>query len=222
VKLTRIGGWSLIVAAVLFIAVFAWLAATFDYPDILDHTAAEVLPRLVALGTTGRAVWTLYALIPLLLVPAGLGVALAFRREAPRASGGAAAFACLAAACMVTGLARWPTVQWQLGQEWASATPQMREVLGDTFDTLNSYLGKLIGEFVGEVALNSFFLLTGWAFLRAGRPAWQGYAGILVAFVGFIAALRNLTPAVGPIADVNNSILPLWLIVLGVLLVRQR
>ncbi|MBK8002565.1 MAG: hypothetical protein IPK12_01190 [Gemmatimonadetes bacterium] len=63
------GGLALVLAAVLFIAVFSYLAATFHYPDVLDGPADQVLPNLLALGPTGRAVWALYGLIPLLLIP---------------------------------------------------------------------------------------------------------------------------------------------------------
>ena len=60
----RVGGWSFIVAAIGFMAVFSYLAATFNYPTVLDGTAAEVLPRLLAFSDTGRAVWVVYALLP--------------------------------------------------------------------------------------------------------------------------------------------------------------
>jgi len=40
-----VGGWSLIIAAVLFMAVFGYLAKAFNYPAVLDGQAAEVLPR---------------------------------------------------------------------------------------------------------------------------------------------------------------------------------
>lgn len=39
------GGLSLVVGAHAFVAVFSYLAATFDYPAILEGGAAEVLPR---------------------------------------------------------------------------------------------------------------------------------------------------------------------------------
>ena len=79
------------------------------------------------------------------------------------------------------------------------------------------------GEFVAELALNAFFLLVGFA----ARPSpevgrWFGYAGIAVGVIGVIAAFRNVTSAVGSIAEVNNYLLPLWLIVLGVVLIRWR
>ena len=48
----------------------AFLAAQFDYPAVLDGNAEAVLPRLLALGNSGRAVWAVYALLPLLLIPA--------------------------------------------------------------------------------------------------------------------------------------------------------
>jgi len=57
----RAGGWSLILGAVAFMAVFSYLAARFDYPAILDGPAETVLPHLLATGSTGRAVWALYA-----------------------------------------------------------------------------------------------------------------------------------------------------------------
>src|SRR3954463_7595903 len=41
---TRAAGWSLIAAAIGFMAVFSFLAARFNYPDVLDGTAAAVLP----------------------------------------------------------------------------------------------------------------------------------------------------------------------------------
>lgn len=212
----------MILAAVLFMAVFSYLAATFDYPDILDRSASEVLPRLVGLGSSGRAVWSLYALIPLLLVPAAVGAALALRTAAAGAARSGGAFAVIAAFSMLLGLARWPTFQWEIGKAYATATPSERVALEAVFAGLNSYLGNFLGEFVGELALNLFFLLTGYALLRSSRPRWLGFAGIVVGLVGLIAMFRNVTPAVAMVAEVNNYVLPLWLVVFGVALARQR
>ncbi len=39
---------------------------------------------------------------------------------------------------------------------------------------------------------------------------------------GFIAMFRNVTSAVSAIAQVNNYILPPWLVVLGVAFARER
>jgi Domain of unknown function (DUF4386) len=216
----RAGGWSLIVAALGFIAVFSYLAARFDYPDVLDGAAADVLPRLLSLGTTGRAVWAVYAFIPLLLVPAGVGAYAALREAAPHAMRAALAFAVIAAVSMLLGLARWPSVHWELARGYATASPDARAALDAVFLGLNVYLGNYVGEFLGELSLNAFFLLSAFAFLRAGRR-WIGYAGLAVGVTGLLAGFRNVTPVVAPIADVNNYLLPLWLIVFGIVLVRR-
>jgi drug/metabolite transporter (DMT)-like permease len=97
--IVRVGGWSLILGAVAFVAVFSYLAARFDYPAVLDGPASSVLPGLLATG-----------------------------------------------ACV----------------------------------------------------------------------------GLLTAAAGMIGMFRNVSSAVAPVASVNNYLLPLWMIVLGILLLRWR
>jgi hypothetical protein len=220
---TRVAGWSLVVAALGFIGVFSFLAAKFGYPDVLDGSAADVLPRLLALGDTGRAVWVLYAFLPLLLIPAGIGAQAALKHAAPNAMRAAVVFATIAAVSMMLGLARWPSVHWELARAYATAAPEARGAIDAIFVGLNVYLGNYIGEFLGELALNAFFVLVGFAALRSAQaPRWFAYAGIAVGVIGWLAAFRNVTSAVSLIADVNNYLLPLWLIVLGVMLIRWR
>ena len=79
----RVGGLALVLGAIAFMAVFSFLAARFDYPAILDGPADIVLPRLLATGTSGRAAWALYAFLPLIWLPAGVGAYCALRRFYP-------------------------------------------------------------------------------------------------------------------------------------------
>ena len=72
-KMIVSGGVCFIVGALAFVAAFGYLAAKFNYPDVLDGSAAEVLPRLRNGGSTMRAVWAVYAFLPLFLVPGALG-----------------------------------------------------------------------------------------------------------------------------------------------------
>lgn len=215
-----IGGAALVAAAVAFAAVFGYLAARFGYPEVLDGSAAEVLPRLLALGPSGRAVWVAYALIPLLLVPAGVGADAALRPAAPGAARLARILGFVAAASMAIGLARWSTVHWAMAEAWDGAGAAERAGIAATFDALNLLLGRFVGELVGEIALNGFFAATGYALLRGGRRA-VGTLGLAVAALGFLAALRNLTPAVAAVAEIDNAVLPIWLIVLGIVLAQR-
>jgi hypothetical protein len=203
--------------------VFFWLAARFDYPDVLDRSAADVLPQLLALGATGRALWAVYACIPLLLIPAAIGTRALLRDAAPNALQAAGLLAAIAAVTMMVGLARWPTIQWELALSYASASPEGRLLLDGIFSGLNVYLGNFLGEFIGEIAMNGYFMLTGFAALRAADwPRWFGIAGMVTGTAGLVGAFRNVTGVVQPVADVNNYLLMVWLVVMGIMIFRAR
>ena len=219
----RFGGWCLAGGALAFLAVFGYLAATFNYPDVLDGPAGTVLPSLLAAGQRGRFVWAIYALLPLIWLPAGVAAyeALApVRRGAMRL---ALLFALLAAITMMLGLLRWPSVHWTLALAHAHAAPPEQAVIAAVFDGLNTYLGNYIGEFLGELSFSVFFLLTSIVWLQSPRSSrWIGWLGVATAGAGFIGMFRNVTSAVAPIAALNNYLLPLFMLVLGVALARWQ
>ena len=72
---------------------------------------------------------------------------------------------------------------------------------------------------MGELCLNAFFVLAGVALLRAGQRL-AGYGSMIAGAVGLIASFRNVTAAVSLIAGLDNYVLPIWLIVLGVVMLR--
>jgi hypothetical protein len=182
------GGLAFIIGALAFVAVFSWLAAKFDYPKILDGEAADVLPRLRGGGARMRAVWAIYAFLPLFLVVGAAGAYAAFLSSAGMMVL-ALVFAAIGALA-ITGL--------------------------------NVYLGNYIGEFLGELCLGVFFLLSALA-LRAepGYPGWLGICGAVFAVLFVVGAFRNVTSRVQWLADINNYLLPLWMIAFGVALVLR-
>ena len=204
------GGLALVVGAIGFLGVFAYLAAKFNYPDVLDGNAADVLPALLATGDTGRAAWAFYAVLPLIFLPAGVGAFEALRHKAAGPMRVAMLFAVVAALSMMLGLMRWPSVHWELARAWAVAGTSERVVLAATFDGLNRYLGNFIGEFLGELSFSVFFVLSGVGLLRHRQvPRWLGWWGIATGVLGLVGMWRNVTPAVDVVADLNNYLLPL-------------
>jgi hypothetical protein len=219
--LIRLGGAALVLAAVAFSAVFAFLATQFHYPEVLDAPAAQALPALLAMGETGRAVWAVYGVLPLLLVPASLGAYAALKRASQGGMALAVLMAVIAAVAMMLGLMRWPSIQWEIARVYATASPEGRALLTAVFDGLNRYLGNYLGEFVGELCLSTFFFLSGRAMLRSdGFARWMGWAGVASGAIGWIAMWRNVTAIVAPVAQVNNAVLPIWMIVFGIGLLR--
>ena len=218
----RAGGLALTGGALAFLVVFSYLAAKFNYPEVLDGPASAVLPSLLATGARGRLVWTIYAFLPLIWIPAGVA---AFEALAPARRGSmrlAMFFALLAAISMMLGLMRWPSIHWHLALAYGQAGPAEQAVLAGLFDGLNTYLGNFIGEFLGEMSFSLFFLLTALTWLQSPeRARWIGWLGVVTAGAGLIGMFRNVTSVIAPIAAVNNYLLPVFMIVLGIALVRS-
>lgn len=218
----RVGGLSLVVGALAFVGIFAYLAASMDYPDVLDRPATEALPSLLATGPTGRTVWAIYAFLPLVFLLAGVAAFEALRHVAEARMRLAMVLAIVSAFASIIGLARWPSIHWAFAQAHPSVGPEARTALEATFRGLNVYLGNYLGEFLGEWCFNSFFLLSGVTMLKktSGFPKWIGHLGVITAVVGLAAAFRNVTSVVNPLSEVNNYLLPFWMIVFGVALTR--
>jgi hypothetical protein len=216
----RIAGLLYVTAALAFVAVFGWLAQHFGYPDVLDAPAATVLPALLALGSTGRAVWALYALLPLILIPAAVFAEPMHGVPSRRLGTLSVVLQVGAAVSMMIGLLRWSTAQWVLAEAWPTAAPALREAITVQFDLLNRFLGNGMGEFVGELFLYGAFVVQGTAFRRTGRPRALTVLALATGVSGWVGMFRNVTQSVQPIADVANILLPLYLIVLGGWLLR--
>ena len=218
-KMIIVGGASFIVGALAFVFVFSYLAANFSYPDSLDGSATEVFPRFRDGGPVMRAVWAVYAFLPLLLVPGAVGAYLACPASRGRMTLALVA-ASLGALAMCLGLMRWPTIHWALAETYSQAGAETKNSLEAVFNGLNLYLGNYIGEFLGETMLAVFFLFSGFSMLAEARfTKWLGWSGIGFGFLFLVGAFRNVTHTVQAIADINNGLLPLWMIVLGAALI---
>jgi hypothetical protein len=132
-------------------------------------------------------------------------------------------FAVVASLAMMLGLMRWPSIHWHLALAFEGAAPPEQAVLAAVFDGLNTYLGNYIGEFLGELSFSAFFLLTSIVWLQSPRASrWIGWLGVVTAASGFLGMFRNVIGAMAPIAALNNYLLPVFMIVLGVALARWR
>jgi hypothetical protein len=178
----------LVVFAVAMNAPFFWLAANFDYPDVLRRGAPEVLQLVREGGSALIAAWYAYALVALAFAPLSLAL---LRRLRPAQDGLGSLASWLGVGAALTqalGLLRWVFVVPVLAQLAGdpSAEPAQREAAGAAFQALHQMFGVAIGEHLGQLftalwlALVSVELLrerARWPVLRDAldqRPAQQG------------------------------------------------
>jgi hypothetical protein len=122
---------------------------------------------------------------------------------------------------MLVGLMRWPTLQWEIARAWGTASASDRLTLATLFAGANTMLGNFIGEFIGELFLNiAFVLFSVVAWQDRRLPRWVSLSGICAGALGLVAMWRNVTTMVAVPADINNAVLPLWLVIWGVALWR--
>lgn len=219
----KLGGLFSLLGGILFIGVFTYLAINFNYPDILDGDAYLVFPKIVAGGSEMRAIWAIYALLPLILIPAGLGTYSYLRDKNNSLAVAGLVFASFAAFANMLGLMRWPSIHWILAQSFTTSTVEQKATINTIFQGLNVYLGNYIGEFLGELTMNMWFLTIGLILIKvSGKLKYFGYLAVITAALGLIGGFRNITSSVSMVAEVNNYLLPIFLIMLGVLLLRVK
>ena len=180
---------SLLVAAVVLANVaFIGLGSVFDYPDVLQEPAAEILASFREDQSVIVTYFVLLELSAALLAP----IAVLLGREIPGETGRWSTRVGVAAAIVqVIGLSRWPLIVPFLADRDDT----------DAFETVHTVMGTVIGETCGYAltAVWTILIVRGLAGRLAG--SWFGYLGYLSAA---LIAVGVLVPLDVPGADFAN------------------
>ena len=224
---TVVMGVLLILVPILFNAVFADLARTFEYPDILRKEPGEILTRFRAGGSGLVLRWWAFALVAIAFIPFGVAV--------PEILAPGSTFTTVAAAVGVAaglvqaiGLVRWPFLVPELARRYAdpAATQGQRDTIELVFTSIHRLLGVGIGEHFG-------YLLTGlWCIVLAGAiattaadivPAWLVVPGVIVGLALALGSLEFVGPNEPTGWSVAEKLVPIayigwsaWLVALGI------
>ncbi len=199
----------LVAAVVLANAAFIGLGSVFNYPDVLQDPAEEIL---AAFREDEAAIVTFFVLLALsaaLLAP----IALILGRQIPGELGRWSVRIGIAAAVVqVIGLMRWPLVVPFLADRDDT----------DAFETVHTALGTVVGETFG------YSLTAAWTVLIV-RGLARHLAGTWFAYLGYVSAaliaVGVLVPLDVPGADFANFlgyvIWSLWLLAFAWLLWKR-
>ena len=221
-------GLLLIALPVAYNGLFALLARSFDYPDILRRPTAEVLERFAGGGSRLILTWWAFAMSAVLLAPTAVLVSATFVDANPTLLSIATAIGLLAAVVQFLGLVRWPFVVPHLAREMAdpASGAGRKEAVDVIFQTLNRYLGVAVGEHLGYIFTGAWTALVGAAILQSEvlHPAF-GVLGLVMGPLFFVGSMEfvgsnetegwKLAGTLVPITYIGWS---LWLLVMGIAL----
>jgi Domain of unknown function (DUF4386) len=227
--LRRVTGWLLVIGAVTFAIAATILSSTFNWPDILREPPQVVLPAFVAGGTS--LVWTWFAvawtyailLVPILLLPAALG-----RRDDPVLR--AATFVGAASVLLsLIGFLRWVFVVPALAGSYTAGDPTTQAAVAAAWMAQHQFGGALLGEHLGQLLAIGWSITISVIILRSRMLArWVGWAGLVASVLYLFNQGDILATAIPgfPVYDlagfIGSSLWAIWLIALGVALLRTR
>ena len=207
----------LVLAAILANVAFAALGSIFDYPDVLDEPAGQVLAAFRDDQAAVSGWFVVLALSASLLAPIAIGVG---RLSAHRAMRIAVPVGIVAAAVQVIGLLRWPILVPGYASDAASADPGVAAAARDSFTTASDILGTAIGETVGYLLTATWTLLVIVALGRRYAGRWFGALGTAAALLVLAGVLSPLGLPVVDTANFLGYVLwSVWLIAFAIVIV---
>jgi len=220
-------GVLLIGLPIAFNVLFAALAATFEYPDILRHEPAEILRKFTDGGTRLMLLWWGFMLTAVALIPVSALLAAELAPAGESLALLSLALGVAAGLVQAIGLARWPFLVPTLARSHAAATSDAeRTAVIVVFEAANRFLGVAIGEHLGYLLTGAWTSVVGLALVASPEApdllGWLGLGlGLALAFGSFEFVGRSgshgwsVAERVVPIAYIGWS---LWLLALGVVL----
>ena len=201
----------LIIAAVLANVGFTALGSIFNYPDVLDEPAGEVLASFRDHQGAVSAWFSVLALSAALLAPIAIGVGRLSSQPAMRI---AVRVGIAAAVVQVIGLLRWPIL----------VPGYAADGNADAFRTASDILGTTIGETFGYLLTAAWTVLVVVALGRRYAGRWFQALGVVSAALVLVGVLSPLGLPVIDTANFFGYVLwSVWLIAFAVvMLVHER
>ena len=210
----------LILAAVFANVAFTALGSIFNYPDVLDEPAAQVIASFRDNEGAVSAWFTVLALSAALMAPIAIGVG---RLSSARAMRIAVPVGIAAAVVQVIGLMRWPILVPGYAADAASANAAVAADGRDAFTTASDILGTAIGETVGYLLTATWTVLVVIALGRRFTGSWVPVLGAVAAALVLVGVVSPLDLPVVDTANFFGYVLwSLWLIAFAVVILLQE
>lgn len=220
-----LGGWSMILFAVLFVGI-TLLIDNLSQSQVMLYGLEDHSLYKAAIGSGAiRALFVTYAALPLLLIPAAVGCFYAFiyPHEAHMRCG--MYFATAGALALSISLFMLPSLNWHLVTYISHVPGTAQEGMIAILQGLHSYFGVFIGDVLGFGCILVWMFITSLVMIRTAIMAHV--IGVIELVIAIIAAITLILRLFGlfPIIFVNiqaPGLIALWLFICGIGLVSLR
>lgn len=223
-KMAKIGGWSLIAFTLIYLGLQLLFILVYNYRAAPHGPDIDTFKMLLAGGTTLQALLSIFALLPLLIIPASVGAYYAFRDVSEPGLRVSVLFAVIAAFSLMLCLARYPTFDWYLARFYAGGHGG-EAMTGAVFHALDDYLGLFVGGVIGLVCAAIWFFIVSASMIHTRDLKWVGYLGILAGIyllVTLIEPFKLLPEGAQRYLNILSPIEFLWLMSFGVCLLFYK
>jgi hypothetical protein len=225
-NMIKVGGWSIVIFTLLYLALQVFLHIVYNYPAIPHGAGKELIPVLLNGGLTFQILLTVFALLPLLLIPGSVGIYYAFKDINKPNMLLSVIFASMGIFTFILSLLRWPSLNWSIAHFYQQAVPADQASILVLFASMNSYWGIFLAGFLAKICFSIWFFLVSAAMLKVkDMPKWMGYLGIIAG----IYVLASVFMLLGIIPIMTYGVLRLlapleflWMMVLGISLLYYK
>ena len=227
----QLTGLFFIVGAVLVNVPYTLLIMNFDYPYILRAPVGQILTQFQAGGNALIYTWLAFAWVGLPMLFGAIMLKRTLEKENSRFLATATTIGVIGFVVQVIGLLRWvfvvPVIARLYTDPATSTTAQ--ESLAVLFMGINQFGGVVLGEHMGQLFIILWMSMISAVIYRsplfARWVAWLGWiasAVYLLAQTELLATAMPDFPAIGWAGLWGSLLWLLWMVVIGVYLVKAR
>ncbi|HMZ42204.1 MAG TPA: DUF4386 domain-containing protein [Anaerolineales bacterium] len=226
----KLAGIFFIVGAILVNIPYTLLIINFDYPDILRLPAAEILTRFQAGGSSLIYIWLAFAWVGLPMLLGAIMLKRILADENAPFLETATTLGVIGFIVQVVGLLRWVFVVPVLARLFTDPTtdPVTKAALPLVFSAVHQYGGVILGEHLGQFLIILWMsMLSGILYKSKRFSKWVAYLGWIASAVYILAQTELLAtaipsfPVIGWAGLYGSLLWLLWMIVVGVYLVKE-
>ena len=227
----KLAGIFFIVGALLVNIPYTLLIMNFDYPDILRQPTAEILTKFQAGGDTLIYTWLAFAWVGLPMLFGAIMLKQILADEHAPFLETATTLGVIGFIVQVVGLLRWVFVVPALARLYTdpAADSATQAAVAAVFTAVHQYGGVILGEHMGQFLIILWMsMISGIMYKSKMFSKWIAVLGWVASAIYILAQTELLATAIPtvPVIDwaglVGSLLWLVWMIVMGVYLVKYK